>query len=501
MADIENLTEVRILKETDRQKISVVEDADGNRYLRRDILDEKREIYKALANVGHCGVPKIFGVSLTDRTTVLEEYIDGITLAEFSENNRLSRRKIRKLAIKLISAVVSVHKEGIIHRDIKPQNVLVDKRGNVYLVDYDISRIERNELKKDTDTLGTFGYAPIEQYGMMPTDKRTDIYSFGMTLKTLLDRFGIKGNLLRIAQKCTRLDPNQRYSSASAVKRALKIDGLKYLFIAVLLVCFLGIGLIEYKPLIQTVQNTQIETSPEPIVTDVSDGTQVEEIIPKEEKPIETPDEPTGEEKWRKFRDFEKGETEKEYFELQNNGAICTFATDTPYEHLVFAEDIQKSGTILFGKNETPVKADISLDDGVLNVSLDDGKGNNFNHSFKYEDNHQYTDYNSDNMRKNADLMRYDFDNDGYNELLVGINESAVSVRGTYLDSFFNYSVGWCIRYDEQNGFTLCQGDMFSPNSFFSIYSYNDGVVSAHWITADDPVGYCLKDNMLIPLS
>lgn len=499
--DIETLREIEVLKDNNRQKISLVEDACGIRYLRRDILDEKREIYKSLADVNHPGVPKIFHVSLTDRTTVVEEYIDGIPLSEFIESNRLSKGKIRSLAIKLISSVDAIHGENIIHRDIKPQNVLVDRNGNVYLVDYDIARIERNELKKDTDTLGTFGYAPIEQFGMMPTDKKTDIYAFGMTLKTILDRFGLKGNLYRIAQKCTRLDPNQRYESASAVKRALSFGKVKNLLIAVMLICCIGVGFFISNN-VQPTQNIPVVETELPVQADTPDTTDeetAEELPQAEEKPTDEVAEIT-EEEWRRFRGFAKGEREEEYFGLPNNGAICTFATDTLSEHLIFAEDMRKSGTVVLGRDETPVGADVSLNNGVLTLSLDDGKGNKFNHTFMYGENHQHTSYHSDNMRKNADLMCYDFDHDGVNELLVGLNESAVSINGGQLDCFFNYSVGWCIRYDEQNGFTLCQGEMFSPNSSFAIYSYNDGVVNSHWVTADEPVGYWLKDNMLLPL-
>ena len=76
------------------------------------------------------------------------------------------------------------------------QNILINKDFHVWLIDYDIARIYRPEIRQDTEIHGTFGYAPIEQYGMMPTDFKTDIYAFGVTLSMLLEHSGIKGSMI-----------------------------------------------------------------------------------------------------------------------------------------------------------------------------------------------------------------------------------------------------------------------------------------------------------------
>lgn len=134
---------------------------------------------------------------------MIEEFVQGITLNEFMENHfEFAKGQINSIAKQLVSAMEALHKYSIIHRDIKPDNIIMNSEGHIWLIDYDIARIVNNEVRKDTTVLGTVGYAPVEQFGMMPTDYKTDIYAFGATIEQLMKYSGAKGRLLGIAQKC-----------------------------------------------------------------------------------------------------------------------------------------------------------------------------------------------------------------------------------------------------------------------------------------------------------
>ena len=164
-------------------------------------------------------------MELTDKTVVIEEFVQGITLNEFMENHfEFAKGQINSIAKQLVSAMEALHKCSIIHRDIKPDNIIMNSEGHIWLIDYDIARIVNNEVRKDTTVLGTVGYAPVEQFGMMPTDYKTDIYAFGATIEQLMKYSGAKGRLLGIAQKCKRLDPMQRYQSIKQLKRAMSMQ-------------------------------------------------------------------------------------------------------------------------------------------------------------------------------------------------------------------------------------------------------------------------------------
>ena len=108
---------------------------------------------------------------------VLEEYIQGDTLEELLKGGTLESHQVKAITLQLCQGLYVCHSLGLVHRDIKPENVILQGKRAV-LIDFDAARLFSGEKKKrkDTQILGTVGYAPPEQYGISGTDDRADIY-------------------------------------------------------------------------------------------------------------------------------------------------------------------------------------------------------------------------------------------------------------------------------------------------------------------------------------
>lgn len=159
---------------------------------------------------------------------MVREYVDGLPLNEAVDPHALSDAETISIGIQLCDALTYLHTQSppVIHRDVKPQNVILCPDGRIKLIDFGISRRYKENAAKDTVFSGTNDFAPPEQYGFAQTDARADIYSLGMLLKFLLtdgsESAGIQNRrLARVVKRCTAFSPRWRYQSAQSVKRAL----------------------------------------------------------------------------------------------------------------------------------------------------------------------------------------------------------------------------------------------------------------------------------------
>jgi len=162
----------------------------------RQIIDATETFHRemrTLARFKHfAGIPHFYE-HLTDAENwyLVMEYIDGQTLEDYlrhAPDDALTERETLDIGIDLAHILHELHSVDppIIFRDVKPANIMITPDRRLYLIDFGISRVFTPGKKKDTTPIGTPGYAPLEQYGRAQTDARSDIYSLGATLQTLL---------------------------------------------------------------------------------------------------------------------------------------------------------------------------------------------------------------------------------------------------------------------------------------------------------------------------
>lgn len=205
-------------------------DGSGELVVHRLVNAEQAAIYRILQQTASPHIPCIYDIieNGTGQYAIFEEYVDGQTLADIlREQTTVAEPLAAWYVTQLCEALSAIHKAGLIHRDIKPGNVMVTPDDKLYLIDFDIARSHKVNQASDTELLGTQGYAAPEQFGFRQTDVRTDIYAVGVLLNQLLtgempQKRLPKGSIAKIILRCTDIDPRRRYRSANALKRTLR---------------------------------------------------------------------------------------------------------------------------------------------------------------------------------------------------------------------------------------------------------------------------------------
>lgn len=144
---------------------------------------------KAIALLSHPNIVKIYDVGFTDEIQfIVMEYIDGITLKEFIDQQGVLRWKdALHFVTQILRALQHAHDKGIVHRDIKPQNIMLFSDGTIKVMDFGIARFARIDGKTLSDkTIGSVHYISPEQARGDMTDERSDIYSVGVMLYEML---------------------------------------------------------------------------------------------------------------------------------------------------------------------------------------------------------------------------------------------------------------------------------------------------------------------------
>lgn len=173
----------------------------------------------------------------------LRRYIKGINLEEYRDQNPMrSTAQILGLILQLCGLVEQLHSlyPPIIHRDIKPQNLIIDYSGRLHLIDFETTRCFKEGQSRDTVFFGTEQTAAPEQYGYAQTDQRTDVYAIGKVLAFLYygdyatdaqgryqtvtggHNAGKERRILHIIEKSTSFDPKDRYRDVRELEKDLQ---------------------------------------------------------------------------------------------------------------------------------------------------------------------------------------------------------------------------------------------------------------------------------------
>lgn len=229
----------------------------------KSLLSRFKQEAEVLARLHHPGIAHIYeaGVAVVShedgsqakRPFFAMEFIEGLTLTEYAERQNLNTRARLDLMTKVCDAVHHAHQKGVIHRDLKPQNILVDEDGQPKILDFGVARATDGDMKTMTSRtevgqlVGTVSYMSPEQVLGDSTllDTRSDIYTLGVILFELLSKhlpyklnsctvpeaariiqdedparlskFGttFRGDLETIVQKALEKEKSRRYSSAA----------------------------------------------------------------------------------------------------------------------------------------------------------------------------------------------------------------------------------------------------------------------------------------------
>ena len=144
---------------------------------------------KAIAVLNHPNIVKVYDVSFSDLIQyIVMEYVDGITLKQYiSQQGSLRWKDAVYLTIQVLRALQHAHDKGIVHRDVKPQNIMLLADGTIKVTDFGIARFARSEHKTMTDkAIGSVHYISPEQARGEATDEKADIYSVGVMLYEML---------------------------------------------------------------------------------------------------------------------------------------------------------------------------------------------------------------------------------------------------------------------------------------------------------------------------
>lgn len=172
---------------------------------------------------------------------IVQEFIDGVTWNDFFSKNNISKKETFRILGELCDALTYIHNKQIVHRDIKPNNILITRDGHhVKLIDFGLADKDDFDILKEP--AGTTAFASPEQQKRNKIDNRSDIYALGKIIQDIsYQSFKIK----RITKKCLEENPEKRFSSALEVKKKLnsKTD-IIILIITLLLIIFTFFSLI-----------------------------------------------------------------------------------------------------------------------------------------------------------------------------------------------------------------------------------------------------------------
>jgi serine/threonine protein kinase len=159
-------------------------------YLTSDSMEKQRFYHeaKAASALNHNNITTIHEISeFEGQLFIAMELVEGKTLKQLVEHEILPAKTILDIAIQVCDGLAAAHEKGIVHRDIKSENIMVTPKGQAKIMDFGLAKVKgATKLTKESSTLGTAAYMSPEQAQGEEVDLRSDIFSFGVVLYELL---------------------------------------------------------------------------------------------------------------------------------------------------------------------------------------------------------------------------------------------------------------------------------------------------------------------------
>lgn len=218
----------------------LVKDTFQNRLAVMTVLPEHmKPVIDKVKNVHQKNIPQIRDYFLKDGTIcIYQEYVSGQLLSEkLKEEKLFSPETAIDYLKQLCAGVHELHQCKIVHRNLTPDHLLITEEGILKIVDFNISREIKEHSTRDTQFMGTPGYAAPEQFGFEQSTQRTDIYAMGVLLNVMLtgmlpskEIYNKNSKLKQIIQKCIAVDERNHYADVLQIKEDLeRSDGAYYL--------------------------------------------------------------------------------------------------------------------------------------------------------------------------------------------------------------------------------------------------------------------------------
>lgn len=229
---------VSCLKNTNNTAVYLVQKQEV-RYILKKFYDGENESvlkneYEILRALDLAFLPKAFDFFQDDDGSwLLREYAEGMTLADTVERfGVMPERAAADVMLKLCAALKELHSlsSPVIHRDVKPQNIVIRADDELMLIDMGTARTLKQNASNDTTVMGTDAIAAPEQFGYAQTDERTDIYSAGLLLAFLLtgdynakkaDISRVSHRMRKIIKTCSSFDPDRRFQNIRELEKSL----------------------------------------------------------------------------------------------------------------------------------------------------------------------------------------------------------------------------------------------------------------------------------------
>ena len=207
---------------------------------RRETL---RQEVRAAREVVSPNVCRIFDLIEVDGSELVSmEYVDGTTLLDvLRERGPLELKEAQDIASQFLAGLEAIHRAGLVHRDVKPENIMITRAGRVVVMDFGLARQE--QIEAGGTISGTPAYMAPEQAAGQAVDARADVYAAGVVLAEMVSPDGIKNVISRqsvwegvrseppkvpdtpwapVIKRAVEKDREQRYRSAHTLTRALE---------------------------------------------------------------------------------------------------------------------------------------------------------------------------------------------------------------------------------------------------------------------------------------